>query len=160
MKRIEYFTHDKSEWEDGAWQIEPDKIQYMDEESGFPCLIVRNMSGALCGYVGVSSTHPAFEQDYDDVKVDVHGGLTFADHCTNGNDEMKAICHTVEHGEDDNVWWLGFDCNHFQDLAPAMDARYKKLQLKMQPPGYKYKDIKYVEKETKNLARQLKNYTA
>ena len=66
MKRIEYFTQDKSEWEDGAWQTEPDKIQYMDEEFGFPCLILRNQLGALCGYVGVPSTHKAFEQDYND----------------------------------------------------------------------------------------------
>ena len=159
MKRIEYFTQDKSEWEDGAWQTEPDKIQYMDEEFGFPCLILRNQLGALCGYVGVPSTHKAFEQDYNDADADfdVHGGLTFAGHCSDG-DEMKSICHKVEKGEDDNVWWLGFDCVHFLDEVPGMSVHYKKLQIKMTPAGYKYRDIKYVEKELKHLARQLKNY--
>ena len=81
MKTIEYTYRDKSSWGDGPWQSEPDKIQWLDEATGLPCLIVRGPVGALCGYVGVPEGHPHFEQKYDDVDVRVHGGLTFASFC-------------------------------------------------------------------------------
>lgn len=60
MNTIEYTTIDKSTWGPGPWQDEPDKIQYVDEATGLPCLIVRNGKeiGALCGYVGVLPGHP------------------------------------------------------------------------------------------------------
>lgn len=67
MQRIEYRTVDKSAWGDGPWQSEPDKIQWQDAATGYPCLIVRNgeVTGALCGYVGVSPNHPAHGLHYD-----------------------------------------------------------------------------------------------
>ena len=49
MQRIEYRTIDKSQWGEGPWQDEPDKIQWQDEETGLPCLIVRGHMGFLCG---------------------------------------------------------------------------------------------------------------
>ncbi len=62
----EYRTADKSEWGDGPWQNEPDKMQWVDEATGLPCLIVRNRSGALCGYAGVPNTHPWYKKQYND----------------------------------------------------------------------------------------------
>lgn len=53
---------------------------------------------ALCGYVGVTEGHPAFRKHYDQVDVDVHGGLTY------GAEPNK-----------DGVWWLGFDTAHAFD---------------------------------------------
>lgn len=81
MQTIEYRTVDKSGWGDGPWQSEPDKRQWRDEATGLPCLIVRGPSGALCGYVGVPATHPLHGKEYDAADVEVHGGLTFSDHC-------------------------------------------------------------------------------
>lgn len=104
MKTIEYHTTDKLEWGNGPWDDEPDKVQWLDETTGKPCLAVRNHMGAWCGYVGVTFGHPAFGRHYDDVLptaswmryflarflarffkrdsyVEVHGGLTFADIC-------------------------------------------------------------------------------
>jgi hypothetical protein len=66
MQEIEYRTIDKAEWGPGPWQDEPDKAQWQDEETGLPCMILRNHSGALCGYVGVDSTHPWFGKGYSD----------------------------------------------------------------------------------------------
>jgi hypothetical protein len=126
-----YATVDKSEWGDGPWQNEPDKIQWRDEATGLPCLVNRGPSGAWCGYVGVPPSHPAYEVDYDDVyelaggypdgydRISVHGGLTYSRHCAHGPEE-SSICHVPEPGEPDNVWWLGFDCAHSGDLAPRM----------------------------------------
>lgn len=60
MKTMQWVTRDKSEWGDGPWASEPDKMQWEDEATGYPCLIVRNRFGALCGYVGVAPNHPYF----------------------------------------------------------------------------------------------------
>ena len=46
METIDYRTVDKTTWGAGPWQDEPDKKQWRDE-TGFPCLIVRNNGGAL-----------------------------------------------------------------------------------------------------------------
>lgn len=84
MNRIEYKSRvDKSAWpRRGPWDREPDKIQWKDEVTSLPCLIVRNSSGALCGYVGVPNTHPLHGKDFDDVQdLKVHGGLTFSRGC-------------------------------------------------------------------------------
>jgi hypothetical protein len=101
----EWSNVDKSAWGAGVWQEEPDKVQMVDEATGFDCLIVRNGSGALCGYVGVPEGHPYFGVDYDQCAqkppceaswcdhspssaVSVHGGLTFADRCQEPTREL------------------------------------------------------------------------
>jgi hypothetical protein len=152
MQTLEYRFEDKSDWGAGPWQDEPDKRQWRDAETGLPCLIVRNMFGALCGYVGISKGHPAYEAEYDDVDVDVHGGLTFAGKCCEGSEH--GICHKVDPGEDDDVWWLGFDAGHFRDLSPASEARDRARGFG--PIGNPiYRDISYVESECASLAKQL-----
>lgn len=56
----------KESWGQGPWVSEPDKVQWLDEASGLPCLIVRGPMGALCGYVGVPEGHPFFKKKYGD----------------------------------------------------------------------------------------------
>lgn len=141
MERIEYRTINKSTWERGEWDHEPDKIQFPDEVTGLPCLIVRGPVGALCGYVGVTSEHPLFGQSYDDVNVSVHGGLTFAGACQ-PDAEDHGICHRPSAGESDHVWWFGFDCAHGYDLCPSMGRICE---------GDTYKNISYVEGEIAGL---------
>lgn len=149
MKEQEWTYVDRSTWPEHGnadWDNEPDKKQWLDKETGLPCLIVRGPSGALCGYVGVPSTHPCFEKDYGDVCVEVHGGLTFSDRC-HPREEFKGICHIVEEGDDDNVWWLGFDCAHYGDITPAYDS--------MIDWESSYKNFRYVQNEVEFLAKQL-----
>lgn len=67
MKTLEYRTLDKSEWGAGPWHSEPDKMQWRDEATGLPCLMVRNHGGAWCGYVGVAKGHPFYEVEYSGV---------------------------------------------------------------------------------------------
>lgn len=64
MQRREWTTVDKSEWGNGPWEQEPDKRQWVDPTTGYPCLMVRNHSGAWCGYVGIDQTHPLHGADY------------------------------------------------------------------------------------------------
>ncbi len=143
---MENITTDKSDWGDGPWQTEPDRVDF--EHAGMPCLLSRGPSGHWCGYVAVAPSHPLHGKSYDDARtaegeyIEVHGGLTYADKC-NGH-----ICHVAKPGEPDDVWWFGFDCAHAGDYSPKY-ARYGRT------PGEDYRDVPYVQAETRRLADQL-----
>jgi hypothetical protein len=47
METIEYRTQDKTQWGNGDWQNEPDKKQWQDTETGYPCLIVCNRERSI-----------------------------------------------------------------------------------------------------------------
>lgn len=144
MKTMEWrFPELKKELKkEGVWQEEPDKKQWVDPDTGLPCMIVRSDIGALCGYVGVPPGHPWHGKDYQDIDVDVHGSLTYSEHC------FGRVCHEREAG-DPEVWWLGFDCCHARDFAPlkfGMDCDWN--------PDTSYRDFEYVESEVEKLAKQ------
>ncbi len=150
---------DKSEWDRGPWDTEPDKAQWYDEETGAACLIVRNDSGALCGYAGVEKDHPMFGIGYDDspaYSLDVHGGPTFANSCLEVDGEPgKGVCHVPDSGRTDQVWWFGFDCAHYQDLSPAYAHRFQHSLFPASERLGIYRDFDYVKREVANLAKQL-----
>lgn len=156
MEGKTWTTADKRSWGPGPWQDEPDKEQYTDEATGLPCLVKRNRSGSLCGYVGVSESHPWFGKGYGEIDAEVHGGLTFSDFCQEG-DEAHTICHIPGPGEPDRVWWLGFDCAHHMDLSPAMSARSAELGFSRAsaPCGETYRTVGYVKAECAGLAAQI-----
>ncbi len=155
MREITYTHHDKSKWDDGPWMNEPDKIQWQDKATGLPCLAVRNChAGHWCGYVGVDKDHPFFEEDYDNTELEVHGGLTFAAKCDEpeeGFGDCDTVCHIVDKGEDDNIWWFGFDCAHLWDMCPGRVGKHFNEDKSV------YKTIAFVRKECATLAHQLKN---
>lgn len=153
----------KIDWPRGPWHQEPDSKEWVDEETGLSCEIMRGPAGAWCGYVGVPKEHPAYGLDYngpDDAydinptvkwwrihvnrrfeyaiyDVRVHGGLTFA-----GN-------------RGDEKHWFGFDCAHAGDFCP----RHSKPDMLGMPTGWgglvSYRDMDYAINETKSLAKQL-----
>lgn len=138
---------DRSKWGSGPWDNEPDRIAFVDKETGYHCLMLRNHGGAWCGYVAIPKTHRAAINsglNYGDYAVDAHGGLTYADHCT--GDPNKGICHAVPHGEEDAVIWLGFDTAHLGDLAPGYDYSWQGT----------YRDEPYVRNQVLWLAKQIK----
>lgn len=159
----EYFEgHPKSEWGDGPWQTEPDKIQFADEVTGLPCLIIRSPLGSLCGYVGVPEGHPLYGISYSrcslgkcdsycehspECMIKAHGGLTFSDFCQEGG----RICHVTE--TPDKVFWFGFDCAHADDYCPAIVAMTPVLKK------YRihdiYRTVKYVKEQCRDIALQL-----
>ena len=168
LKTIEYARNpviDREGWPTGPWDNEPDKVQWRDETTGFPCLIVRNRMGGLCGYVGVPRGHRFYEVDYDNVSLNpdgsydednyppAHGGLTYASKCQVGPED-QTICHVVEPGEDDDVFWLGFDCGHWMDLQPRMVMLDRELGMGREHGSYK--DIAYVKRNVEELAAWLK----
>lgn len=158
METLTETTIDKTQWIRGPWDKEVDKKQWLDLKTGLPCLIVRHgSSGHLCGYVGIDSKHPLFGKTYGEIAEDlyVHGGLTFSGEC--GGD----ICHKVEEGEDDNIWWLGFDCAHSGDLTSFQihnESWKKELEEEYKKIGYPedvYRTIDYVARQCRKLAKQL-----
>lgn len=136
------------------WINEPDREEF--KHLGFDCLLNRNMMGAWCGYTAVKPDHPYYGKGYDDVEIEVHGGLTYAHEC------QGEVCHEAE---DDKAWWFGFDCAHAYDLVPVADkARDEKtrqawithdLKAFNGDHGEIYRDINYVRDQTKGLALQL-----
>lgn len=136
------------------WDDEPDRVEWKHE--GFPCLIVRNESGALCGYVAVPPGHPWHGRDaFGDNAIDasVHGGLTYSGACDG------KICHVPDPGDPDDVWWLGFDCAHYRDIVPAVVAIGSKIYDGIEEPSWMrptYKTVSFVKNEVEGLAVQAK----
>jgi hypothetical protein len=143
---------DKSAWGAGPWQDEPDRVDFV--HAGFACLANRrgDQLGHWCGYVGVPREHPAYGKSYNDVDVEVHGGLNYAHECAG------EICHVPAPGMPDDVWWLGFDCAHAGDLAPGLRATLRRLDIPdIESPFIRdeYRDVAYVRREIEQLAEQL-----
>lgn len=127
---------DKTEQPEPEWESEPDRISYEDEETGYPCLILRTATtGSLCGYVGTKEDHAAYQKDYDSVheeyNISVHGGLSYSG---THKDESK------------DIWWIGFDCAHAGDLIPEFNFH----------GGDIYRNIEYVKSEIASLCTALK----
>ena len=159
METKQYTTIDKSSWGEGEWQAEPDKVQWPDEATGLPCLAVRHpSSGHWCGYVGVAEGHPLYGVGYDDaydrIEIDVHGGLTYANACAPSETEKSGVRHVPSEGEPDHVWWFGFDCAHSGDLQPAYAARYPELS---HFDDESYRSLGYVQKHCRWLAKSLRD---
>lgn len=156
MKTMQWTYMDKSSWLDGPWKTEIDKEQWMDQRTNLPCLIRRNTLGVLCGYVAVGPAHPLFEKHYNTCSriFDVHGGVTFSEFCADSEDDPSAICHIVEPGDPDRVWWFGFHCANAFDYAPAPTTSAAAALLYSTQPET-YRDFAYVKNECLSLAIQL-----
>jgi hypothetical protein len=128
------------------WEHEPDNEEWVHDLTGYKCTVWRHPTlGHLCGYVVIPKGHRVWGKGYDDVDVDVHGGLTYAD-------EDK------ETGE----WVFGFDCSHGGDLSPSLLAtlmKYAELDgesIEFKLRTEKYRTFEWVKGQVKSLARQLK----
>lgn len=148
------------------WLNEPNRVEF--KYKGYDCLIQRvgrfhdefadDYLGHLCGYVALPKSHPYYGKNYDDIPIEVHGGLTYARAC------QGKICHVPSEGESDDVWWVGFDCAHAGDLIPGIqkmrepvglfydiDQKYAYLNL----PEDVYRDIEFVRNEIEDMVDQL-----
>ena len=152
----------------GPWSEEPDRVEWVDELTGLPCLARRNLHlGTWCGYVGVPAGHPLhgfpyYPDDQGDLgdwvrSLEVHGGLTYAASCD--GDPVEGVCHAA--AEDDHTWWFGFDCGHALDLTPQMEYYRERDPTWPQKPELpdpwrdEYRALTYVQEECRRLAAQL-----
>ncbi|MCH7553826.1 MAG: hypothetical protein IIC82_07510 [Chloroflexi bacterium] len=124
----------------------------------FPCSIWKTDAGHLCGYLGVPPSHPWYRQDQTVMgalgDIDVHGGITLACHEKSSrrpSDEYRDAMSKAPRGgpypklewvdvpnKDDaswphdtgqDVWWIGFDCDHLGDQGSPKDERYVRNEL-------------------------------
>jgi hypothetical protein len=153
--RIAYETRiaeARKAWGDGPWSNEPDRIEWRHLE--LPCLMLRSaVTGAWCGYVGVTNGHPLYGESYEDVDLSAHGGLTFAEKC------RGAICHVPEPGESDDVFWFGFDCAHGFDDCPMLhriDMPSHLGRVAAESDRWKYWNVDAVKREVERLAEQIR----
>lgn len=121
---------------------------------GFEWVTIHNDMGFRCGYVKIEKSHPFFGKHYDDIPIDCHGGVTFADYDVPCNEE----------GEDD-AYWIGFDCGNYSDLPdinlmnePNLTI-YNMFGFMMYPEhsGRTLKTQEYVENQCKSICEQLLN---
>ena len=66
----------------------------------------------LCGYVAIPYWHSAYEEDYKDLRINCHGGLTFSGHNLMGQHYPS--------------WWIGFDCAHADDISNPKNVEFVK----------------------------------
>lgn len=82
----------------------------------------RIVTGWGNGYVVIPKGHPAHGKDYDDINIQVHGGLTFsslADEIMDWEEITK---------KDSGCWVIGFDCAHYQDTPENCPRSYVQSQ--------------------------------
>lgn len=137
----------------GPWDDEPDRIAWVDPDTGYHALMRRNPYGSWCGYVAVPPGHAAHGSDFNALDLEVHGGLTYGARCF--GDPDTGVCHVPAEGEPDDVWWLGFDCGHCMDDNWMMAELHRKhAELVVHHPNYR--DVNYVRQEVSRLAQQLR----
>ena len=174
-----WHNEDRKPSGDGPWNNEADKVAWVDEETGFGCIMLRQENGTLSGYVGVGPDHPLFGFNADAVPVDisntVHGGVTYGKACEVNRFEQEeygdprteryTVCHvtytrvirnyrTVQSTKDEfehvDLWWIGFDTDHLGDYIPkGFDRNNRKDDV--------YRDQAYVYGQIVAFARKLRD---
>lgn len=161
-------------WMPGPWDLETlDRKFWVDPETNYLCLIYRQSMGHWCGYVAISTEHPYFGYDTEEMDVQVHGGITYGN--TNPAFILNALLQEpiaielmaqkekgplmdwlIDQGIPGpalDAFWLGFDCAHAGDLSPAFSGL--KSRFIMEESFDIYRDAQYVQEECRNLALQL-----
>lgn len=73
-------------------------------------------AGYANGYVAIPKEHPLYNVSYDDVDIDIHGGLTFAEMSDSVNKVFEQDKIEYLDGELPNGYWVfGFDTMHWGD---------------------------------------------
>jgi len=159
--------NDTRSWGEGEWQKEPGmNSMLVFEHEGFTCVARRNLMGSWCGYVGIPKDIAQPKDGWD--FIDVHGGITFK------SDFLAGI-------ENENLYWIGFDCSHLDDIMPKHTPLMKVIEdqkdegslalkkvvteLNKIKGGSKimgtlsaatYKSLKFVKGELKRMIKQIK----
>ena len=119
--------------------------------SDYRCVILGLSMGHRCGYVGLPKGHKYEDEDYNNIDVSVHGGLTYAG---------DGVRYPVQ----DERSWVGFDCAHSGDgkdlglVKELADERTYNHIVDMErryPIREVVRTTEYVENELIDLVKQL-----
>lgn len=146
-----YDLIDKSAWNRGPWDSEPDMVNLYHEDSDLYCRIIRmESSGSLNGYVALHKGHRWYKKNYNDIDVSVHGGLTYSRLSEKEDEGIEEMMPNVLYeGYKGLTYWIGFDTSHYRDLSPGY-YNFRLLQ------DGEYRDLGYIMNELTELCKQLK----
>lgn len=88
----------------------------------FPMLPAGSGAGYANGYVAVPKDPPYFGKFYEDVDIQIHGGLTFSasgDRITAKDLPETEVIEGCLHNLDENWWVFGFDTCHYMDTLES-----------------------------------------
>ena len=110
-------------------------------QAGYEAEVVAHPAGHRCGYVTVPAGHPCGGKGYNDIDVEVHGGLTYGNGAT-----------------------FGFDCAHLYDRRDEsiMSDEFKKVYAEfpyLTEEEGEVRTLEYCIAECERLAAQLKELT-
>ena len=110
---------------------------------GFECIICVVRGAWYTAYVGIPKGHPFYKKNYEyvDEYVSAHGGITYS-----GN-------YVLDY-KPKNTWFIGIDFCHAGDKCVGEHITNPDFFLPLIPANIW--TLKKVEKEIRNLAKQLK----
>lgn len=126
---------------------------------GYPYVVLFMPGAYRCGYVGVPYNHKLAKKDVDKLShLKCHGGVTYAE-------------PSLYDCNDDNTWWIGFDCAHCfdgYDVDAAKqyfgdDPDFKRIFYIMEDfwresnrdPEVEIRSLAYVKDKCKKLIDQI-----
>lgn len=99
----EYYHEDPINHVKGYFMVDlGEMLEKEKEEISKVLLDFSRDRGHFNGYVALCENHPDYGKDYDDIDVEVHGGLTFS--------------QEVEY-QNEKYWVVGFDTAHLNDTS-------------------------------------------
>jgi len=136
-------TRDKTGINISSYNHEKDINDLLFNYKDSICLILRHPSmGHLCGYVGLSEGHKLYKSHYDTIsnEIDCDVELTWSGFRVNS--QMARFYP--------DLWWVGFDCGHWEDWIPKM-PRQSLLLTREQV----YRNIPWVMEKCMQLSDSL-----
>jgi hypothetical protein len=166
---------DRRAWHPGPWDKEPeDRVQWSDEATGLPCMLLRTPVGAWAGYVGVEPGHPLY--GVDEHELPGHKGVNYHNYTNElhyiAPDPPSEQAIDEEHPEaiidiirlPMQLWFFGFDAAHGGDLIPGLDALNfggidNRRALSLYERQESYRTAAYMQAQCAELAMALKCWT-
>lgn len=123
---------------------------------GYPCVVLFQPMAYRTGYVGLPKTSRYYGKNFNDIPVDCHGGLTYGRSYLFGQD-------------DEDTWWIGFDCAHYGDGYDDKTAKeyYKNDKVTMEQlqklkalhdisnDYFEFRSLDYVKQDCKFIVKQI-----
>lgn len=123
---------------------------------GYTCVVLMQASAFRTGYVGLPKESKFYLDDYSDIPVVCHGGLTYSS-------------TTLPYHEEDGLWWIGFDTAHYMDSRDYKCAlelfkgntdvvefikRMEEFDSRFYTEGY-VRSLEYCEYECESIVDQI-----
>lgn len=129
-----------------TWAASSDKLDREEWEKAKQCFERCRKEAQKHEGTGDHADHVRFWQDsiynYDDWR-----------------EKSRDCCHCVlDPDADQDLWWIGFDCGHSEDMMPALDATLAQIR-KLDEPCHNswqtYRNLTFVVSEVMSLAKQI-----